>query len=152
MVKWVIESIKITDRTLFIADGIMFGSFKPEDLKKMYHLPERQKYYNKSFLEAFSKENQIESDPIRQWRHFLNKHKYKSPDMYFVDSLVSPYCYVSAMMCRLFGSSNSTKFSIEMVPLIEAVLNSFVMDWANILSNKMAIQILDYRKNRFVTT
>lgn len=56
------------------------------------------------------------------------------------------------MMCRLFGSSNTPKFSIEMVPLIEAVLNSFVMDWGNVLLDKMAIQILDYWKNRYVST
>ncbi len=152
MVKWVIEIINIMDRMLFTPNGRMFGSFKPEDLKKMYHLAEPQEYYNKSFLEAFSKENQIKSDPIKEWRKFPNKHKHESPAMYFVDSLVSPYCYATAMMCRLFGSSNSAKFSIEMVPLIESVLNSFVMDWANILRDKLAIEILDYRKNRFVTT
>ena len=67
--------------------------------------------------------------------------------MYFVDSLASPYCYAAAMMCRLFGSTNTAKIFIEMVPLIEETLKSFVMDWANILSDKFAIQILDYRKN-----
>lgn len=39
MVKWVIESINITDRALLPADGRMFGSFKPKDLKRMYHFP-----------------------------------------------------------------------------------------------------------------
>ena len=39
-----------------------------------------------------------------------------------------------------------------MVPLIEAAVNSYIMDWANILSDKIASKILDYRKNRFVTT
>ena len=72
--------------------------------------------------------------------------------MYYVDSLASPYCYVATMICRLLGSPNSSKFSIEMVPLIEAVVNSFVMDWATIMSEKMASQILDYRRNRYVTT
>jgi len=81
MVKWVIESINIVDMTLFTIEGRMFGSFKPEDLKKMYHLPEPQKYYNKSFLETFSKENQIELEPIRQCRHFPNKHKHESSGM-----------------------------------------------------------------------
>lgn len=39
MVKRVIESINITDRTLFTFEKRIFGSFKREDLKKMYHLP-----------------------------------------------------------------------------------------------------------------
>lgn len=72
--------------------------------------------------------------------------------MYSVDSLASPYCYVAIMMCRLFRSPISSKFSIKMVPLIKAALNSYVMDWETILSDKMVVQILDYRKNRFITT
>lgn len=69
-----------------------------------------------------------------------------------MDSLASPYCYVGAMICRLFGASDSARFSIEMVPLMEATINSFIVDWATILSAKMANQILDYRRNRYVTT
>jgi len=152
MVKWVVKGITITDRTLFTSDGRIFESFKPKDLKKMYHLPEPQKCYKKSFLEAFAKENEVESDPIKKWRHFHKKQKHESSSMYYVDSLASPYCYAATMMCRLFGSPNSTKFSIEMVPLIEAALKSYGMDWATIISDKMDVQILDYRKNRFVTT
>ena len=72
--------------------------------------------------------------------------------MYSIESLASPYCYAADMMCRLFGIVNSEKFSIEMVPLIEVVVNSYIMDWPTILSDKMASKILDYRKNRFVTT
>ena len=72
--------------------------------------------------------------------------------MYSVESLASPYCYVAAMMCRLFGTVNSKKISIEMVPLTEVSINSYIMDWETILFDKMARKILDYRKNRFVTT
>ena len=72
--------------------------------------------------------------------------------MYSVHSLASPYCYVGAMICRLFGVSESARFSIEMVPFMEAEINSYIMDWATILSDKMANQILDYRRNRYVTT
>lgn len=39
-----------------------------------------------------------------------------------------------------------------MVPLMEEAINSFIMDWEIILSNKMANKILDYRINRYVTT
>ena len=118
----------------------------------MYHLPNPQQIYNKEFLEDFAKKNEVESDPIRDWRHFPEKHKHESSGMYSVESLASPYCYVAAMICRLFGTVNSEKFSIEMVPLLEVVVNSYIMDWETILSDKMESKILDYRKNRFVTT
>jgi len=38
LVRWVIKSTNIMDRDFLIADGRMFGTFKSEDVKKMYHL------------------------------------------------------------------------------------------------------------------
>ena len=68
--------------------------------------------------------------------------------MYSVESLAPPYCYAAAMMCRLFGNDNSTRFSIQMVPLIHAAINSEIMDWSVILSDKIANRILEYRKDK----
>ena len=39
-----------------------------------------------------------------------------------------------------------------MVPLMEAAINVYVMDWANILSDKLATTILEYRANAYQTT
>ena len=39
-----------------------------------------------------------------------------------------------------------------MVPLMEATINSYVMDWVNILSDKLATAILDFRSNSRKTT
>lgn len=72
--------------------------------------------------------------------------------MYYVDSLAYLYIYVAVVVCRLFRTLDSTRFSMEMLPLIEVAINSFIMDWKTILSDKMASQILDYRKDRFFTT
>jgi len=69
--------------------------------------------------------------------------------MYSMDSLAYPYCYAAAMVCRLFVIPNSIIFSIEMVPLMEATINYFIMDWETILSDKMASKILDYRGTNF---
>jgi len=65
VVRWVVDKIPTSYRTFSIADGRIFGSFKPEDLKQMYHLPAPEKCYNKAFLKAFAKENDLESDPIK---------------------------------------------------------------------------------------
>ena len=88
---------------------------------------------------------QPQSDPIRNWRKNPEKHRNEASGMYSVDSLLPPYCYAAAMMCRLFGNDNSARFSIQMVPLILAAVNSDIMDWAVILSDRMANRILDYR-------
>lgn len=39
LVRWVIESNNMIDRAFFNADGRMFGTFRVEDIKKMYHFP-----------------------------------------------------------------------------------------------------------------
>lgn len=152
LVSWVIESI-ISHTELYLRlMGECSGHLEQRISKECTICLNHTSDITKHFLEAFTKENTIELDSIRQWRHFLNKHKHESSGMYIVDSLASPYYYAGAMVCRLFGVHDSAKFSIEMAPLMDVAVNSFIMDWATIMSYKMANQILDYRENRFMTT
>jgi len=117
----------------------------------MYHLPKPEKVYNKAFLEKFSNENEVESEPIRDWRQNLAKHKHESSGKYSVASLASPYCYAGIMMCRLWGLHDYAVFSIEMVPLMEAAVNSVIMDWATILLDKLATAVMDFRNKTVIT-
>ena len=55
------------------------------------------------------------------------------------------------MMFRIWGLHDSAKFTIEMVPLMEATVNSEVMDWAIILRDKLATRILEFRAKTPVT-
>ena len=128
-------------------DGTVFGSFRAEDLRIMYHLPREGKKYNAAFLEKFREENETESEPIRDWRHNPAKHKHEASGKYSFDSLCSPYCYAGVMMCRLWGLHDSANITIEMVPLIEAACSGEIMDWAVILSDKLAKAILDFRSD-----
>lgn len=151
VVRWAIEEIPIIDRTFHTRDGWIFGSFKPEHLREMYHLPEPERIYNKAFVENFAAENEVQSEPILDWRQNPAKHKHESSGKYSVDSLASPYCYAGIMMCRLWGLHDSANFDIEMVPLMEAAVNSFIMDWATILSDKLAVAVRDFRAKSRVT-
>ena len=151
VVRWAIEEIPIVDKTFSTRDGRIFGSFKPEHLRQMYHFPEPEKVYNKTFLEKFAADNEVESEPIQDWRQNPAKHKHESSGKYSVDSLASPYCYVGIMMCRLWGLHESANFTIEMVLLMEAAVNSIIMDWATILFDKLAIAVRDFRANSVVT-
>ena len=55
------------------------------------------------------------------------------------------------MLCRLWGLHDSANFTIEMVPLMEAACSGRIMDWADILSDKLAKAILNFRFNSRVT-
>ena len=148
VIRWVIDSVEIKNIMFILASGASFGSFKVEDLKAMYHLPDPQKLYNKEFVKEFADSNKVQSEPIKEWRKNHEKHKNESSGMYSVDSLLPPYCYATAMMCRLFGNDNSSRFSIQMVHLILVAVNSEIMDWAVILSDRIANRILEYRQDK----
>lgn len=70
--------------------------------------------------------------------------------MYATSSLSSPFCYVIAMLCRLFGKPNINKFSSYWLPLVDAVVNATIMNWAQILSDNLATAILEYRRKRSI--
>jgi len=50
------------------------------------------------------------------------------------------------MLCHIFGLANTQKFSEELVPLIEATSDNYIMDWETILSNNLSMQIRNYRQ------
>ena len=65
MVKWIIDNINISDCAFQTLRQEVTSSFTPEDLKRMYHIPDPHKVYDKAFLEHFAKENEEPLDPIR---------------------------------------------------------------------------------------
>ena len=71
--------------------------------------------------------------------------------MYSTGSLTSPYCFVAAMLYRLFGKLDVNKFSSEWLPLLNAAINATIVDWAKILSDNLATTILNYRSKRIIS-
>ena len=54
IIRWVIDNTTITNRTFMTVGGMMFGYFRAEDIKAMYHLPNPQKIYNRAFIADFT--------------------------------------------------------------------------------------------------
>ena len=65
--------------------------------------------------------------------------------MYSTSSLSSPYCFVVAMLCRLFRRPDINKFSSEWLPLLDAASNTTIIIWAQILSDNLASAIWNYQ-------
>jgi len=68
MIIWVVENISIEDRQFRNSKMDLMGSFKAEDLKQMYHLPNPQDIYDKPFLAKFAKQNEEPFKIIQGWR------------------------------------------------------------------------------------
>jgi len=147
MVKWVLDSADITDRKFKSRGQDLIGSFTPQYLRLMDHLPELQETYNKKFVEKFSKDEDL-VECTKNWSAREEPLKKDKHGMYSTSSLSSPYCFVVAMLCRLFGRPDSNKFSSEWLPLLDAATNATIMDWALILSNNLASAIWNYRAKR----
>lgn len=72
--------------------------------------------------------------------------------MYPISSLSAPHNFVATMMCKLFGKADSTKFSIERVPLTDVVVNTMIMNWIHILSDNLTMAIRENRKNKNISS
>jgi len=96
----------------------------------------------------FAKKNPDPFKLIQGWRVLENKFKYDESGMYAIASLENSYNYAAAMLCRLSGLPNNTKFSIEWIPLIDACVNSHIMNWHSILSENLATTITQYQEKK----
>lgn len=55
IIRWVVEKLSIEDRQFRKSKRYLMRSFKVEDLKQIYHLPDPRDIYEKSFLDKFTK-------------------------------------------------------------------------------------------------
>jgi len=92
----------------------------------MYHLPEPQATYNKQFMEKFAKENEYLAECTNNWSRRDEPLKEDKHGTYSIGSLPSPYCFATAMLCRLLGKPNINKFSSEWLPFLDAAINATI--------------------------
>ena len=111
MVKWIIDDADISDKKFKTTSQEVMGSFNPNNLKHMYHLPEPQVSYNKQFVEKFAKENEDLEECTNHWSNNEERLKKDKTGMYTTSSLCSPYCFSASILCRLFGKPNTNKSS-----------------------------------------
>lgn len=128
MNRWVVENLIIEDKKFRNSRMELMGSFKVEDLKEMYHIPNPQDIYDSSYLTNFTNKNEEPFKMNQGWKVLENKFKFDKMGMYHVASLANPYNYASAMLCKLYGLPNNDKFSIEWILLIDACVNSHIMN------------------------
>lgn len=147
MVKWIIDVVDFSDKEFNNSRQGIMGSFSADSLRLMYNLPEPQKLYSKQFLEKFSKENEDSKDVTPTWIENEGKIRCNKMGMYSMASISPPYSFAASMLCRLFDKPDSTKFSLEWLPLIEAVVNTTIMNWAQNFSDNFVKAIMEYRRN-----
>jgi len=144
MVKWILDNVDIKNRQFKTQGQRLIGSFTAQDLKLMYHLSEPLATYNKHFTEKFAKENQDLAKTTKYWSRRDESFKKDKHGMYSTGSLTSSYCFGAAMLYRLFGMLDINKFSSEWLPLLDAITNATIVDWAKIFLDNLVTAIVNY--------
>lgn len=103
-------------------------------------------------MEKFAKENNNLVDCTQTWSINEEKIKKDKNGMYTTSYVCLPHSFAVAMLCRLFGKPDRTKFSPEWLSLIDATINTTVMNRAQILSDNLAKTIIEYRRKRSVSS
>ena len=111
MVKWIIDDTDISNKEFKTGSQEVIGSFTPDNLRLMYHLLEPHVTYNRQCFDKFVKENEDPVDCTKNWSNNDERIKKDKNGMYATGSLCSPFCFATAMLCRLFGKPDSNKFS-----------------------------------------
>jgi len=148
MIRWVVENLTIEYRKFRNSRMELMGSFRSEDIKKMYHIGDPHDIYDKTYVDNFAKKNADPFKLIQAWSVLDIIFKFEKSGMYAIVSFENPYNYAAAMLCRLYGLPNNSKFSIEWIPLVDVCINSHIMNWATILSDNLVTIITKYRHKR----
>ena len=148
MIKWILDNAEMNNRQFKVQGHGLIRSFAAQDLKIMYHLPEPQVTYNAQFVKKFVAENPNLAETTKDWSRKEEPLKKDKNGMYNTGSLTSAYCFVAAMLCRLFAMLDINKFSSKWLPLIDAATNADIMDWAKIFSDNIYTAIINYLSKR----
>jgi hypothetical protein len=154
MVKWALDHVDVPTRTIFNAQKVVVGTFRPEHLQAMYKLSPTPNFtYNAEFLEGFKKKECEQfgkslSDLIKDWCSRPEKFRADTHGIYTIPSLQPQFMYVAMMVCRLYGRENTAHFFLPWVPLIHTVAEGYSFDWAKLLSDSLASQVTEYQAQR----
>jgi hypothetical protein len=151
MISWALEHVDIQTRSIINHQQVSIGSFRPEHLQVMYKLSPTPKYtYNVAFILEFERKECVQyarsgHDIIKTWWGHPEKFRTDAHGMYATMSLDAHMVYVAMMLCRLFGKKIPTHFSVEWVSIMNEVAEGYTFNWAKMLSDNLAKEIVDYK-------
>jgi hypothetical protein len=87
-------------------------------------------------------------DLFKIWYNPDKKFKIRPSGKYPTNSLRTSYRYIVAMLCRLHGEHDTSKFTLSMIPLIYYYANmGSTFNWPNIISTSLEDSIRTVKEN-----
>jgi hypothetical protein len=116
------------------ARGQPITSFHPTDLAKCYHLEKGTKKLDNELLGGLN----TTKDLCHTWYKPDKQFKLRPTGGYPMTTLRRPYQYMVAMLCRLYGEQDASKFSLSYMPLIYYCTDKgSLFNWDDILSTNL---------------
>jgi hypothetical protein len=151
MIGWALENVDISTRSICNSQKVVVGSFRPEHIKVMYKLSLIFKYsYNVEFIMEFDQQECTQygknyTDLIKKWWGHPEKFRADTHGIYATTSLDAHMIYVAMMLCRIFGKKDSSHFLLAWVPIMNEVAEGYSFNWAKMLSDNLAKEIIGYQ-------
>jgi hypothetical protein len=136
---WIIEHVDLQNRYILNVRGDPIASFQEADLAKYYHLEKGPQQLDGDLLSKFPYKG---NDLFKIWCKPDIIFKHRRSGNYPTTKLKTPYQYIVAMLYRLYGKKNASKFTFPLMPLIYYFTNEGLeFNWADILSGNLAAAI-----------
>jgi hypothetical protein len=84
-------------------------------------------------------------DIIKYWWGYPDKFRADSHGVYATMSLDTHMIYVAMMLCKIFGKKSPTYFPVAWVSIMHEVAEVFSFNWAKILPDNLAKEIMEYK-------
>jgi hypothetical protein len=128
--------------TINNAEGERIGIFLPVGVQKYYKLRDPEERLNTYFVVKFYEYHDTNSILASWWRED-KKFTNINTRWYNTINLIDAYMYLMALICRLYGENDCSKFSEAWIPLAYTMaIYGSSFNWGANISKQMSINLL----------
>jgi hypothetical protein len=142
LLKWLIDHSDAHKCVINDDNGQIVGVFLPVEVQRYYKLREPDERLNKDFVVNFYQKHDTSKIMASWWRED-KKFTNRNSGWYPTANLRQPYIYLMALLCRLHGEKDCSRFSEAWMPLAYTVaISGTSFNWGTIISKQLSTCIL----------
>jgi hypothetical protein len=149
---WIIDHVDTIKCTVNNEEGECEGIFLPVEVQKYYKLRDLEERLNIKFVVRFYEFHDTNMLLASWWKEdkmFTNRRN----GWYNTVNLKEPYMYLMALICRLYGEKDSSKFSEVWMPLAYTMaISGSSFNLGAIISKQLSINILQAQTPKYGET
>jgi hypothetical protein len=142
LLKWLIDHNNAQKCVINDDNGQIVGVFLPVEVQKYYKHRELDERLNTDFVVKFYRKHDTSKIMASWWRED-KKFTNRNSGWYPTTNLKQPYIYLMALLCRLHGEKDCSRFLEAWMPLAYTVaISGTRFNWGAIISKQLNTCIL----------